>query len=146
MAASPPEVVTMPPVPHSVVVPGTSARSPTPTPDPRAAGICVRVQSPSRDRCRIQVGELFPAVTTGIQTPPPPSVANRSACCTGHGDMNRRQHLPFQCASTRCPFALFTGVVPDTQTLCRETARTSLSWLLVRAASAAGTLANEVPL
>ena len=43
----------------------------------------------SRDRCRIQVAGLSPPVTTGIQIPPAPSVANRSGCCTG-----QRRHEP----------------------------------------------------
>src|ERR1700734_3808791 len=94
MAASPPVVVSSPPMPHSVVVPGTSARSPTPTPAPGPAAILVRVQVPERDRCRIHVAGLTPPVTTGIQIPPTPSGANRSDCCTFQGARNRAQRLP----------------------------------------------------
>ena len=127
MAALPPVVVSSPPVPHSVVVPGMSARSPTPTPVPGAAAILVRVQAPVRDRCRTHVAGLSPPVTTGIQIPPAPSGANRSGCCTGQGATKRFQHRPFQRARTRCPSAPFAGEMPDTQTLLPDTARTSSS-------------------
>ncbi len=145
MVASPPAVVSSPPLPHSDVVPGISARSPTPTPAPGPAAIGVRAHRPPRDRCTIQVSGSVPPVTTGIQIPPAPSEAKRSGCCTVQGATNLLQRAPSQWASTRCPASPLAGEVPDIQTLVRDRARTSSSWVSASAASAARTSSQPWP-
>src|ERR1700716_4108080 len=146
MVAPPPAVVSRPPLPHSDVVPGMRARSPTPTPAAEPAAILVRVHRPARDRCRIHVALSRPPVTTGIQIPPAPSEANRSGCCTPQGAMTLFQRDPSQWARTSRPFCPLGGEIPDTQTLVRDTARTSSSWVLASAAAAERTRPQVWPL
>src|SRR5258708_39817231 len=146
MVASPPAVVSSPPLPHSDVVPGMRARSPMPAPPVEPAAIGVRVQWPARDRCRIHVAVSRPPVTIGIQIPPAPSEANRSGCCTAQGDTNLFQREPSQWPRTTRPFCPLAGEIPDTQTLVRDTARTLSSWVLASAAAAEPTRSQLWPL